>query len=261
MLSKYKDFVESRVDVWTENTYAVKISTGCSGTCTYCSIKQARGDVCSKPPEKVMNEMRIGLQDGYHDFALIGTDIGDYGREIGTNLLELLTSIIALPNAFKLRLRNVNPRWLIPNGDALIGLLKTGKISYIQSPIQSCSNNILKKMNRGYTAEDYITTIKKIRGKCPSVFLKSQIITGFPAESEEDYLASLKLYEPGLFNYVDVFAYTPRPNTVASTFSNQIDPDIIIKRRRKLILKSLFELAPKQLFRQWRSSSNDKSIC
>lgn len=248
ILSKYKDFIESRVDVWTEKTYAVKISTGCCGNCSYCSIKQSRGDICSKPIEAVINEIKTGLNNGYRDFALIGTDIGDYGTDIGTNLLELLKSIVALPNPLQLRLRNVNPRWLIPNCDPLIDLIKSSKITYIQSPIQTGSDRILKRMNRQYRAEDYLIAIRKIRKNCSSVFLKTQIIVGFPGETKEDFTASLKLYDSALFNYIDVFPYHPRPNTKASTLSDQIAQEIIMKRRRKLLLKSLFRLGPIQLF-------------
>lgn len=259
LLSKYKEFIESRVDVWTEKTYAVKISTGCSGNCTYCSIKQSRGEICSKPLNAVLNEIRIGIKEGYTDFALIGTDIGDYGKDIGTDLQTLLHSIVTLPEHLQLRLRNLNPRWLIPNCNILGEIMKSGKISYIQSPIQSCSNNILKKMNRGYKAEDYLRAIKKIRNDYPNVFLKTQIITGFPGESEEDFLPSLELFKSGLFNYVDVFPFTPRPNTIASTLPDQLDYKLVIKRRRKLIMKSLFILGPKALLKRQRVHSNNST--
>jgi len=251
MLSKYGDFVESRIDVWDNKTYTIKISTGCRGNCSYCSIKQSRGEICSKPIKAVIKEFKAGLQQGYSDFALIGTDIGDYGKDMGTDLLDLLKAIVRLVGQFQVRLRNVNPRWLIPSAPQFCDLLTSGKISYIESPIQSCSNRILKLMNRGYRAEDYLDAMRKIRSTCPRVFLKSQIIVGFPSESDEDFRKFLKLYESKLFNYVDVFPYSNRPNTRASTMLNQVPYEIIMKRRQKLLFKSLFQLAPKQLFCQF----------
>ena len=204
----------------------------------------------SRPFQTIVSEVKEGLNLGYRDYALIGTDIGDYGSDLETNLLELLKAIISLPDSFRLRLRNVNPRWLIPNAADLCEILKSGKITYIQSPIQSGSEKILKLMNRGYLAVDYLDAIQKIRNTCEKVFIKTQIIVGFPGESEVDFQDSIKLYASGLFNYIDVFSYTNRPNTKASTMSGQIPQEVILRRRRKLRLKSLFQLAPRQLLLQ-----------
>ena len=251
LLGKYGDFIESRIDVWNHKTYTIKISTGCCGNCSYCSIKQSRGKICSRSITDVVREFKEGLEDGYKDFALIGTDIGDFGKDQGVGLLDLLDAILELGSECKLRLRNLNPQWLIPNVDSLCDLLKSKRISYIQSPIQSCSNHILRLMNRSYKAEDYFDAMRKIRHACPSVFLKTQAIVGFPGESDEDFREFLKLYESKLFNYVDVFAYSNRPNTKASTMPGQLLPEIIAKRHKELWFKSMFQLAPRQLLRHF----------
>jgi MiaB/RimO family radical SAM methylthiotransferase len=242
--------LESRLDVWNKNTYTIRISTGCLGNCSYCSIKQARGKISSRPIQTIVSEVKDGLELGYHDYALIGTDIGDYGKDLETNLLELLKAIISIPGRFQLRLRNVNPRWLVPNVDALCEILKSGKIGYIQSPIQSGSNRILKLMKRGYLAGDYLNAMERIRKSSTEVFLKTQLIVGFPTESEEDFLDSLRLYDPGLFNYIEVFSYSSRPNTKASMMSGQLPEQVIWRRYKKLLVKSNFQLAPKQLLLQ-----------
>jgi len=112
-------------------TYTIKISTGSSGACSFCSIKQARGAIRSRPSGKIVEDCQQGRAQAYTEFALIGTDIGDYGRDVGENLLDLLRTLINRKGAFKIRLRNVNPRWLIPSAPQLRDLLTSGKISYI----------------------------------------------------------------------------------------------------------------------------------
>lgn len=249
LLSKYNDFTQQRIDIWDERTYTIKISTGCCGNCNYCSIKQSRGGIHSRTIEKVIEDFKEGLAQGYTDFALIGTDIGDFGKDNNENLLDLLRRLVNLDGSFKIRLRNVNPRWLIPSAPQLCELLVGGKISYIQSPIQSGSNNVLKLMNRGYKANDYLAVIKKIREACPNIFIKTQIIVGFPGETAQDFLQNVQLYKSKLFNYIDVFPYTDRPNTQAMSLPKHLLPKVISKRYKKLLFKSLFSLAPKQLLK------------
>lgn len=253
ILSKYSDYMESRIDVWDHRAYTIKICTGCCGNCSYCSIKQSRGEIQSIPIEKILKNFKAGLDQNYTDFAFIGTDIGDYGKDLGTDLQYLLESIVKLPEHFRLRLRNINPRWIVTHVPELCHLLVTGKISYIQSPVQSCSNRTLKLMKRGYDAENFLEAIKIIRCAYPDIFLRTQIIVGFPGESNEDFQKTLQLYKPRLFNYVDVFRYSNRPNTISSTISDHVSPDIIMKRYIKLRTKSLYHLAPRQILAQLRT--------
>jgi len=251
ILGKYHDFIDRRIDVWGDGTYTIKISTGCCGACSYCSIKQSRGQIRSRPSEEIAEDFKKGLTQGYTDFALIGTDIGDYGRDRGENLLDLLQTLVKLEGSFDIRLRNVNPRWLIPFTPQLCELLASGKISYIQSPIQSCSDNVLKLMNRGYRAGDFLEAVRKIRSACPRIFIKTQAIVGFPGETEHDFLDNMKLYKSKLFNYVEVFAYSDRPNTKAEALPNHLSNKAVQARRRKLLYKSMFCQAPKQLLKKW----------
>jgi tRNA A37 methylthiotransferase MiaB len=247
LLSRYKDFVESKMDVWNTDTYTIKISTGCRGSCSYCSIKQSRGSISSKPVSCVVEEFRTGLQKGYRSLALIGTDIGDYGKDRGEDLLDLLRVLIEMPEQFLLRLRNVNPRWIIRVGPQFRDLLRSGKIAYMEAPIQSASERILRLMNRGYTAEAFLAAMHGIKQACPTLLVKTQVIVGFPGESQEDFQKSLDLFEMGLFDYVDVFRYSDRPNTRASELPEKVPGEIAMRRYRRLFFKSLFQLAPRTL--------------
>jgi tRNA A37 methylthiotransferase MiaB len=247
LLAQYKDFVESRMDVWNTSTYTIKVSTGCRGNCSYCSIKQSRGAVSSKMIPCVIEEFKTGLGKGYRSVALIGTDIGDYGKDRGEDLLDLLKALIEIPEPFRLRLRNVNPRWIIPTGARFHDVLSSGKIAYLEAPMQSASDRILKLMNRGYEAREFLDAMRAIRAACPKLLVKTQIIVGFPSESEEDFQQSVALMKTGLFDYVDVFRYSDRPNTKAATFDGKVPGKVILKRYRKLFFKSLFQLAPRTL--------------
>lgn len=252
LANRYNKYLQSRIDVWSPNTFTIKISTGCSGGCSYCSIKQSRGDVNSRPIEDVLRDFRRGLNQGYKKFALIGTDIGDYGKDRGESLEGLLDALAGLDMDVSLGLRNVNPRWLIPNCQTLCELLGRLSICYIESPIQSCSNKILRLMNRGYTADDYFEAVRQIKRINNKVFIKTQLIAGFPGETEADFKMSQKLYDNKLFDYVDVFPYTDRPNTKARELPDHLSLDVINSRYRRLFYKSLFKLGPKALLRQWR---------
>ncbi len=252
MLAQYKDFVESRMDVWNTSTYTIKVSTGCRGNCSYCSIRQSRGPVSSKSIHCIVEELMSGLQKGYRSIALIGTDIGDYGKDRGEDLIDLLKALIEVPVRFRLRLRNVNPRWIISAGPSFHDVLRSGKIAYLEAPMQSASDRILRLMNRGYDAQAFLDAMRAIKEACPTLLVKTQIIVGFPGESEEDFQRALDLMKTRLFDYVDVFRYSDRPNTKASSLPGKIPGKVIMKRYRKLFFKSLFQLAPRTLLLRHR---------
>lgn len=245
LFAKYRRLIDKEM-LLSKRTFCIKVSTGCMGKCSYCAIKLARGGLKSKPVDVVLEEFERGLDEGFSDFALVGTDIGDYGKDLGIDLLYLLQKIVSRKEKFKLRLRNVNPRWLIPSAEQFCELLKTGKIAYILSPVESGSNHILERMNRGYRIEDYVEAIRKIRKAYPSILIKTQIMVGFPGETDEDFNDSRSLFQLGLFDYIEVYAYTKRPNTKAFNLSDEVPEEIINKRYRELLLKSFFYLPVKR---------------
>lgn len=239
-LKEIKDFFESRIDIFNDNTFSIKISSGCLGNCSYCLIKSSRGRVKSKSINNILKEFKLGLDQGYRDFVLLGTDIGDYGKDHGTNLLDLLNEILNSNDKIRLWLRNVNPKWLIASFNNFYDLLKSKKIVYILSPVQSGNNHILNLMNRGYTIENFIDCIDKIRNLNSSIVLQTQLIVGFPGEGEAEFKDSLNLLDHSLFDYIEVFRYSNRPNTRASTLDRQVPKDVIWQRYKKIFLKSLF---------------------
>ena len=246
LIVKYRRLIDKEILPAHSKTYCIKVSTGCMGNCSYCSIKLARGRIKSKRLYAVVREFEWGLNQGYDDFTLLGTDIGDYGKDLGTDLLDLLERLVAHEEKFILRLRNVNPRWLIPSVSHFCELLKTGKIRYILSPVESGSNRILERMNRGYRVEDYVEAIRKIRKAWPRIFIKNQIMVGFPGETNADFNKTEELLKLGLFDYTDVCAFTKRPKTKAWNLPDQVLDKIIAKRYRRLRFKSFVHLPLKR---------------
>jgi len=249
LLAKYRRLIDKEMLLSSKRTFCIKISTGCIGNCTYCSIRLARGRIRSKSIDAVVREFELGLDSGYKDFALVGTDVSDYGKDMGMDLMDLLKKLLAYQGTFTLRLRNVNPRWLIPSVSGFCELLKTGKIEYILSPVESGSNRILDRMNRGYHIEGYVEAVRKIRNACPSIFIKTQIMVGFPGETDGDFQKTRELLTTGLFDYVEVYAYSKRPGTKASSLLDEVDDKTITKRYRKLLWRYFFLLP----LRRWLS--------
>jgi tRNA A37 methylthiotransferase MiaB len=239
-IKAYKDFLESRINVHNDKSYCIKICTGCLGSCSYCVIRFSRGKIKSKPIAKVMEEFRQGLDQGYRNFALIGTDLGDYGQDLGLDFTHLLAEMVAVPADFRLRLRNVNPRGIINSFPRFYELLKSKKIIYLLSPVQSGNNRILELMNRGYNIEDFMDCVQKIRAACPHVVLQTQFIVGFPTESEDEFLGTKAVVDQGVFDYVDVFRYSDRSGTKAASLYPKVPEEAIMQRYRTLFFKALF---------------------
>ena len=242
MIARYRRWIDKELNTDPAKTYTIKVSTGCTGTCSYCTIKLSRGIIRSKPISLVEREFDQGLERGYKDFALIGTDIGDYGKDQSSDLLELLTILNRKKSDFILRLRNVNPRWLIPSVEPFCELLKNRKINYLLSPVQSGSDHILERMNRGYKAEDYIKAIRRIREVRPDMCIKTQVIVGFPGETDEDFKKSMALFRTGLFDYIEVYPFTARPGTKAYDFTDKVPLPVISARYKKLLWRTFIQV-------------------
>jgi tRNA A37 methylthiotransferase MiaB len=239
-MGKCRDFVESKLLPFNAKTVCLRISMGCRNNCSYCVIRLARGKVRSKPPEAVKKAFKEFLDQGYSDFALIGTNIGDYGKDLKLDLFDLLADLVEIKGHFRIRLRNLNPQWLIRHRAGFSQLLQSGKILFINSPLQSASSRVLRLMNRGYQAEEFLECLTEIRQAYPSLIIKTHMMVGFPTESEDEYQQSLALLGRENFDHMRIFMYEDRPGTKAAGLTPKIPPHIIAQRYRKMILKLFF---------------------
>jgi threonylcarbamoyladenosine tRNA methylthiotransferase MtaB len=211
-------------------TWSIKIASGCNLVCSYCAIRISRGKLQSRPLEWITEHVKEGLAQGFRDISFLGTNVSAWGQELRTNFPALVDHLFSLDDSFRLRLRNMEPREVIRYLPEFTRLLKTGRIVYMEYPLESGSDRILRLMQRGYTAEEYVHTLTEIRHAWPKILMRSQIMAGFPGETKEDYEASMKLLTTLPLDYIEVYNFSPRPGTKAETLEGRVDPKVAKRR-------------------------------
>lgn len=213
----------------------MKVQDGCNRFCTYCIIPFARGPIRSRTIEDSVREARTLADRGFKEIVLTGIHIGSFGMDLGDmRLIDLIEAIAEVDGIERIRLSSVEP--LIIIDDFMERAVKTGKLcDHFHLSLQSGSNNILKAMNRRYTREDYIEKANIIRKYMPHAGLTTDIIVGFPGESQEDFEDSMKIVKEVGFSRIHVFKYSKRKNTRAAVMKNQIDGNVKKERSEKLI--------------------------
>lgn len=195
-----------------DNVFSIKVGRGCLGECTYCAIKFATGTLCSKPLNKVLSEFDRGLRKGYKEFKLIAGDLGAYGQDIGTNIAELLRSLLDRKGEFRLTLLDFDPQYFIQYASDLIETLAANseRIRLLMVPIQSGSEKILKLMRRGHTIEDARRSLCRLRAASPAMPISTHVLIGFPGETDEDFKETIEFLRAVGFDRIDVYEYTDR---------------------------------------------------
>ncbi len=219
--------------------FYIMTGRGCLGNCTFCSDLRACGRIRSKPKEQVVREFKEGLRKGYKVFNLVATDLGAYGRDLGYRLDDLLREIIKLDGDYKLVLGNVNPYHLNEMYDNLLEVFNSGRVALLGSSVQSGSNRLLKLMGRRYTVEEFKKCIKGIKHFSPRTLFWTQIMVGFPSETEEDFKQTLELLDEVKFDFIQVFKFSTRPTIPAARFSGQVPQEVVEKRYRRILMKAI----------------------
>ena len=229
----------------------VNIMYGCNNFCTYCIVPYVRGRERSRKIEDVYSEVESLVNNGYKYITLLGQNVNSYGNDINdgkttfANLLKLLTTI---KGDFRIKFMTSHPKDL--NDDVINVIATEPKIcNTIHLPVQSGSTKILKLMNRNYSREQYLNLIKKIKQAIPDVYLSTDIIVGFPNETEEDFLDTYTLIKEVNYGGVFAFMYSKRTGTVAEKMENQIDEKIKNERVNKILKlsKSLIKQQNKEM--------------
>ena len=212
----------------------IKIQEGCNQFCSYCIIPYARGSVRSRKLQDITNEAKGLVAKGYKEIVITGINAALYGQDNdeGT-LIDVIEGINEIEGSFRIRFSSIEPAVIQGNFERLFNCEKL--CSHIHLSLQSGSNHILKLMNRKYTKEEYIKVVEKLREKRPGFSVTTDIIVGFPNESEEDFQESCKIVEDVAFGKVHVFKYSKRDGTVAADMKNQVEPAIKSKRSEELI--------------------------
>lgn len=199
----------------------LSIMYGCNNFCTYCIVPYVRGRERSRRPEEIEKELRELVAAGYKEITLLGQNVNSYGKDLGLDIdfADLLRRLNAVPGDFWLRFMTSHPKDASPRlFDAMAECDKVAKQLHL--PFQSGSDEILRRMNRRYTAEEYRALIADARAKMPDITLSSDIIVGFPGENEEDFQQTLRLVKDVRFDLLFTFLYSPRTGTPAASYED-----------------------------------------
>ena len=238
-IKRYEDitlYEELRVDDVRQTTRAnVKIEDGCNQFCSYCIIPYARGPVRSRKKESVLSEIKSLVDNGIREIILTGTHLGNYGLdndEPGA-LSKLVEEITRLDGEFRLRLSSIEVTEI---DDRLIDLLEQQEklCPHLHIPLQSGSDDILEKMRRPYNQDDFRIMIKKLRKRIPELAITTDVIVGFPGETEENFRETYDFIKEMEFSRLHVFPFSVREGTPASNMSNRVHGDTKNKRSKKL---------------------------
>ncbi len=234
-VSKISDFEYLPESDKSERTRAyIKIQDGCNNFCSYCIIPYTRGRVRSKAPDSVISEAKALYSAGFKEIVLTGIEVASYGKDLDcTNLSDLLTKLSEEVPFERIRLSSIDPRAFTDDFIEKTAHLK-GVCHHFHISAQSLCSDTLRRMNRHYTAEDFLETLEKIRKAMPDAAITTDIITGFPGETEEEFNVTVQNTKKALFSKLHVFPYSEREGTVASKME-QI-PVSIRQERAKLLI-------------------------
>jgi len=227
----------------------IPISAGCKGNCTFCINKLTRGKLHSYNPELIIKRVKYAIQQGVKEIWITSQDIGDYGLDINTTLPELLTQLIEIKGDYQIKLDNINPNHMWRYLDELISIFKSNKIfKYLHIPLQSGNDEVLKNMNRKYSAKDWINIVKKFREEIPEITIATDIICGFPGETEVQFRDTVYLIEKHEPDILNISRFWKRQGTLASKMK-QLN-EFEIKKRTSWLTRS-FEWISFQRNKKW----------
>ncbi|MHA2155435.1 MAG: tRNA (N(6)-L-threonylcarbamoyladenosine(37)-C(2))-methylthiotransferase [Candidatus Hodarchaeales archaeon] len=216
----------------------VEISRGCLGNCSYCIVKHAKGHLRSRNPFSIIHEVKDSIKAGSKEIWLTAQDTGTYGwdRDPKTTLPDLISELVSLQSHFYIRIGMMTPYTMEKIKHSLIKQMNNSKVfSFLHLPIQSGSNTILTKMRRKETREGFIELVQELKSKIPRFVLSTDIIVGFPGETEEDFKLSESLINQIKPTIVNISKYTDRPGTTAAKLKSKIPTKIKSQRSKRLM--------------------------
>lgn len=224
--------VKTTTDVKDTERTAIVVQKGCVRACSYCSIWKAVGGIVSKSEDEIINVVKECVAKGKYNLTVTGDCISDYGIDIGTNIISLIKNICNVSKKITLNIYDIHPRGFNKYADAFVDISKTGQLNRLGIPIQSGNDRILKLMNRSFDMDKFLNTIKILQGN--GVQIMTDIIVGFPSETNEDFNDTLSILKQAEFAQISVNVYTDTMNSASSKMGNKVSKREIIKRYMKL---------------------------
>ena len=248
-------YEELGVTSYSENVRAyLKIQDGCNNFCSYCLIPYRRGSSRSRKEKDILEEARYLIEQGYQEIVLTGIDISSYGKDLeNITFTQLVKDLLKLEGLKSLRISSIEAKDM---SNELLELYKDNDklAKHMHIPLQSGSESVMERMHRKYTKKEYLEKISLLRELCPDIMISTDVIVGFPGESEEEFLESYNFIKECGFNQLHVFPFSPRAGTLAYSMPNQVDGNI--KKQR---VKALLELS-KELWNEYVNNFINKDI-
>lgn len=207
----------------------VNIMTGCDNFCSYCIVPYARGREKSLPPDFILDQIENLVKDGFKEVMLLGQNVNSYGKDFGYTFPTLLEEISQIKGLQRIRFMSSHPKDL---SDQLISTMADHPNieRHFHLPLQSGSNKILKEMNRKYSREQYLSLVEKLRAAMPEITITTDLIVGFPGETEADHQETLELCQKVRYDNAFTFLYSIRPGTIAGKRKDQVAPEVASRR-------------------------------
>ena len=228
-LESFSQFVDScgigrRPTIRERESYSiVPIATGCRGACSYCITRLARGELKSRSQARVVAAVRSAASSGPREIQLTAQDTAAYGCDIGTDLPAMVEEVCRIPLDFRLRVGMMNPKSVMPVADRIAKMYLEPKVfKFLHLPVQSASDRLLEHMDRGYTVQDFGSIVTTMRKLVPRITLSTDLIVGYPGESEDDHRKNLALIKDTRPDIVNVTRFSSRPGTKAAVADGQV---------------------------------------
>jgi MiaB-like tRNA modifying enzyme len=242
MYDNFSELVENRFGVGDSTkrtpygrTAIIPIAQGCLGNCTYCITRFARGKLISRSIEDIAAEFKEFVESGVREILITAQDTACYGKDIGTDLPALLEELLKVEGDYKIRIGMMNPNHLKPILDRMIDCLLDPRVyRFLHVPVQSGSDAVLKAMKRHYTADAFLETIDRLRERIPDISIATDLICGFPGETEEDHKDTIDLMRRLRMDTANITRYSPRPGTDSITLPGELNGNVTKQRSQEL---------------------------
>lgn len=222
----------------------VTIMQGCNKVCSFCVVPYTRGREVSRPSDAILGEVRDLVSRGVKEVVLLGQNVNSYGKSSAGELTfpELLSRINEVAGLERIRFTTSHPQDLSP--ELIEAYAKVEKLcEHLHLPVQSGSDSVLRRMRRGYTRAEYLDRVKRLRDRCPEVALSTDVIVGFPGETEEEFEATLEILREVAYDEIYSFMYSPRPHTLSARIYADDVPEEVKSRRLETVQKLQAEIS------------------
>ena len=214
--------------------HIIQICEGCLGACTFCCTRFARGPLNSYPIADIVDEARQAIENGACEIQLTAQDTAAFGRDTGEKLSDLIKEVANLDGDFRIRVGMMHPKNILDSVDEIIEAIKLPKVyNFIHLPIQSGSDKVLKEMRRGHTIDQYLEIVNRFKSEIPDLTLATDIIVGYPTETEEDFLKTVELLEKVRPSLIHLSKYQHRKGAISSSLKEI--PHETMKKRSKFL--------------------------